>query len=121
MRATSAYGLSASFLDLLIVSRTVTCDSVPRLGVVLTRSGRLALPCQLFYLLMPYPQAKKSGSRSYLSSSVDVRTYDGFRRRPATSNLKLTQNYKRRAEAKRYRLEQISGTPVACSGVETEG
>ncbi|RPD52686.1 hypothetical protein L226DRAFT_576759 [Lentinus tigrinus ALCF2SS1-7] len=47
--------------------------------------------------------------RSYVSSSVDVRTYDGFRRRPTTSKLKLTQNYKCRAEAKRYRLQHISG------------
>ncbi len=50
--------------------------------------------------------------RSYLSASVDVRTYDGFRRRPQTSNLKLSQSYKRRVEAKQIRLQQISGKHV---------
>ncbi|TFK79062.1 hypothetical protein K466DRAFT_606431 [Polyporus arcularius HHB13444] len=47
--------------------------------------------------------------RSYVSSSVDIRTYDGFGRRPKIDHLKLSQSHKRRAERKRIRLQQISG------------
>lgn len=48
-------------------------------------------------------------SRSYVSASVELRTFDGFGRRSTTSNLKFSQNYRRRAQRKRYRMEHISG------------
>ncbi len=53
------------------------------------------------------PSTKRG--HSAVSSSVNIRTYDGFRRRPTSSKLKLSQNYKRRGDAKRFRMEQISG------------
>ncbi|TFK80109.1 hypothetical protein K466DRAFT_605604 [Polyporus arcularius HHB13444] len=51
---------------------------------------------------------KKSG-RSYVSTSVDVRTAQGLGKSSKTTTLKLSQKYKRAREAKRYRLEHISG------------
>ncbi len=65
--------------------------------------------------LMVSDKSSGKSARSYVSGSVDIRTSRGFGRSPQLSILKLSQNYKRRQEASRGRIQLISGE-LACFG-----